>query len=220
MDISPGMQILDLGCGVGSATRYLAGKTDCQVTGVDADADMLERASKATPSALSDKIHYAQMDVTQTTFPDASFDRVVIQSVACFNDKQTLLREVARVLRPGGLLGMNEVTWRKSPTPQIEQVMCATICETFRGAQLASEWVAHMEQAGLVQAEAEEHPFNAASPYQILREEGLTNTVRIMWRVLSNPEINMRLSAMSEMFKKCPEYFGYGIYTARKPLNG
>ncbi|MEW5771332.1 MAG: methyltransferase domain-containing protein [Pseudomonadota bacterium] len=218
LDIRPGMRVLDLGCGVGSATRHLAKRSACHVTGVDADAEMLARARKATPAALADRIEYARMDVSRTGFADASFDRVVIQSVACFNKKPPLFREAARLLRPGGLLGMNEVAWLKPPTPEIEQVMCATICETFHGAELSRGWIAHLEAAGLVEAQAEEHPFTAATPYQILREEGLVNTLRIMWRVLSDPEINMRLSAMSEMFRKCPEYFSYGIYTARKPL--
>lgn len=220
LDIRPGMQVLDLGCGVGSATHHLARKTGAQVTGVDGDPEMLERARRATTRSLTGKVRYEQMDVTRTTFPDASFDRVVIQSVACFNDKAALFREVARLLKPGGLVGVNEVTWLQPPTPQIERVMCATICETFRGALLSREWLDQLEQAGLEQAVAEVHPFTGATAYQILREEGLANTLRIMWKVLSNPEINMRLSAMSAMFRNCPEYFSYGIYTARRPLHG
>ncbi|MCU0841618.1 MAG: methyltransferase domain-containing protein [Thiobacillaceae bacterium] len=217
LDFEPGMRVLDLGCGVGSATRYLARKTGCQVVGVDFDPEMIRRARESTRGSAYANVRYERMDVLHTDFPDASFDRVVIQSVACFNDKPALFREVLRVLKPGGMVGMNEVTWLKPPTPQIEQVMCSTICETFRGAELAGEWVRLLEAAGLHGASAEAHPFNASTAYQILREEGVVNTLRIMWRVLTNPEINMRLSAMSELFRNCPEYFSYGIYTARKP---
>lgn len=214
----PDMQVLDLGCGVGSATRYLARRTGCRVVGVDLDAEMIHRARQATRGSRYAHVRYEQRDVLRTGLPDASFDRVVIQSVACFNDKPALFREVVRLLKPGGWVGMNEVTWLQPPTPQIEQVMCATICETFRGAELAGDWVRLMQAAGLVEASAEEHPFNASTAYQILREEGVTNTLRIMWRVLTNPEINMRLSAMSELFRNCPEYFSYGLYLARRPL--
>jgi SAM-dependent methyltransferase len=214
--IAPGMRVLDLGSGVGSAARYIARKSGCQVVGVDSDPEMVRRAREVSRDP---KVSYEQMNCLEMGFPDDSFDRVIIQSVACFNDKVPLFREVARVLKPGGVVGMNEVTWLKPPTEKIQQVMCATICETFRGALLADEWVAAMESAGLVDGRHEQHPFNASTPYQILREEGMLNTLRIMWRVMTKPEINMRLSAMSNFFKNCPEYFGYGIYTARKPLN-
>jgi len=214
LDIQPGMRVLDLGSGVGSAARYIARQAKCQVVGVDFDAEMIRRAREQTRDP---NVTFEQMNVLDMTFPDDSFDRVIIQSVACFNEKEPLFREVARVLKPGGVVGMNEVTWLKPPSEKIQQVMCATICETFRGALLAEEWVAAMEAAGLVDGSHEQHPFNASTPYQILREEGLFNTLRIMWRVMTRPDINMRLSAMSDFFKNCPEYFGYGIYTARKP---
>jgi SAM-dependent methyltransferase len=212
--LGPGMQVLDLGTGVGSAARFIARRSGCQVLGVDIDPEMVRRAELTTRDP---RVRYARMDCLAMPLPDASFDAVLIQSVACFNDPERLFAEVARVLKPGGRVAMNEVTWLREPTEKILQVMCATICETFRGARLTSGWVSAMVSAGLVDASGEPYPFNASTPYQILREEGLLSTLRIMWRVMTQPEINMRLSAMSDLFKKCPEYFGYGIYSARKP---
>jgi len=217
LDIKPGMRVLDLGCGVGSAARYIARNTGATVLGVDRDAEMIARARSASRGDIERRIQYEIMEVTRTGLPDHQFDRIVVQSVACFNDKPALFREVARLLKPGGLLGLNEVTWLQPPTEKIEQVMCATICETFHGALLAEDWMRALSDAGLVDLRHEKHPFNAATPYQILREEGLLNTVKVMWRVFSKPEINMRLGAMSDFFKKCPEHFSYGLYTARLP---
>jgi hypothetical protein len=51
----------------------------------------------------------------------------------------------------------------------------------------------------------------------MLREEGLLGTVKVMARVLRHPEINMRLSAVSDYFRQYPGYFGYGLYMAHKP---
>lgn len=216
--ITPEMRVLDLGCGVGSTTRYVARRTDASVVGVDSDPGMIKLARKGILEARDQRIRYEQMDATATSFPDDSFDRVMIQSVACFNDKPSLFREVARLLTPGGWVGMNEVTWLKQPTEKVMKVMCSTICETFRGALLPEQWMAEMEAAGLVSARCEKHPFSASTPYQMLREEGPVRTAKIFWRVLRDPAINMRLAAMSDLFKHCPEYFSYGIYTARKPL--
>lgn len=213
--IKPDMLVLDMGCGVGSASRYIAAHTGAHLIGIDFDADMIRRAREASQG--NSNIQYEVMDVLHTTFPDNHFDRIIIQSVACFTDKTALFREVSRLLKPGGMLGMNEVTWLQPPTEKIEKVMCATICETFRGALQAHEWKDAMQAAGLIESAHQEYPFDASTPYQILREEGVVNTAKVMWRVFTRPEINMRLSAMSDFFKKCPEYFSYAIYTARKP---
>jgi SAM-dependent methyltransferase len=217
LDIRRGMTVLDLGCGVGSAMFYVAKRVPCRLIGVDKDPEMLRRARLAMPPRVFPDVHYIQGDATRIGFSADSFDRVIVQSVACFNDNDALFGEIARILKPGGMVGMNEVTWRKPPTEEIEKVMCATICETFRGARLARGWVERMQAAGLDEATCEVHAFTASTPYQLLKEEGLVRTAGIMWRVLRDAELNMRLSAMSNIFSRCPEYFGYGIFTACKP---
>lgn len=217
LDIRPGMKVLDLGCGVGSAMRYVAKHVPCRLVGMDKDAEMLRRARRAMPPRDFPEVGYVRADALRMSFAADSFDRVIVQSVACFNDNDILFREIARVLKPGGKVGMNEVTWRRPPTPAIEAVMCATICETFHGARLAKGWIERMQAAGLGDATCELHPFTASTPYQLLKEEGLVRTAGIMWRVLRDAELNMRLAAMSQLFRRCPEYFGYGIFTACKP---
>ena len=217
LDIRRGMTVLDLGCGVGSAMFYVAKRVPCRLIGVDKDPEMLRRARLAMPPRVFPDVHYIQGDATRIGFSADSFDRVIVQSVACFNDNDALFGEIARILKPGGMVGMNEVTWRKPPTEEIEKVMCATICETFHGARLARGWVERMQAAGLDEATCEVHAFTASTPYQLLKEEGLVRTAGIMWRVLRDAELNMRLSAMSNLFSRCPEYFGYGIFTACKP---
>lgn len=217
LDIRPGMTVLDLGCGVGSAMLYIARRVRCRLIGVDQDPEMLRRARRVTPQRTFPDVHYVRGDATRCGFATNSFDRVIVQSVACFNDNDALFGEIARILKPGGIVGMNEVTWRSPPTPGIEKVMCATICETFHGARLADGWIEKMRAAGFSDWTHEVYPFTAATPYQVMRQEGLARTLGIMWRVLRDAEVNMRLSAMSNLFQRCPEYFGYGIFTARKP---
>jgi SAM-dependent methyltransferase len=217
LDIQHGMTVLDLGCGVGSAMLYVAKRVQCRLIGVDRDPEMLRRARRTMPAKAFPEVHYVQADGTRIGFAADSFDRVIVQSVACFNDNEALFGEIARILKPGGMVGMNEVTWRKQPTQTIERVMCATICETFHGARLAQGWIEKMVAAGLDDATHAVYPFTASTPYRILKEEGLVRTVGIIWRVLRDAELNMRLAAMSHLFSRCPEYFGYGIFTARKP---
>jgi ubiquinone/menaquinone biosynthesis C-methylase UbiE len=215
--ITPDMRVLDLGCGVGSTCRYLVSKYNCTVVGLDLDPEMILQARARSLGRRYASIEYCEADANDTSLENDSFDRVIVQSVACFNDKPTLLREITRLLKQDGRVGLNEVTWVKPPTEKVERVTRATICETFKGALLEDDWVKLLEDAGLDRITHEAHAFKPVAPYQMLREEGLLGTVKVMARVLRHPEINMRLSAVSDYFRQYPGYFGYGLYMAHKP---
>jgi ubiquinone/menaquinone biosynthesis C-methylase UbiE len=139
-----------------------------------------------------------------------------MQSVLCFNDKSRLLREVYRVLKTGGQVGANESTWLQPPTPETTTVTRATICETFQHAVETSSWVSFLLEAGFSDVNSKTYEFTSMSPYQMLREEGLIKTFKIMTKVLLNPELNMRLGAVSTYFKTFHGYFGYGLYVGHK----
>ncbi len=216
LDLSPDDELLDLGCGVGSTSRFVAKKYGCRVVGVDRDPAMVESARKRTP-AKATRVRFEVMDGRAMTFETDRFDQVVLQSVVCFNDKLPLLEEAIRVLRPGGQIGLNEVTWMRPPTEKVAKVTRATVCETFSGAMLKDDWIDLLRRAGCDQVSEQRFEFKPVAPYQLLREEGILNTVRTFSRVLTNSNNLMRLSAVSDYFRQFPGYFGYGIYTGSKP---
>jgi ubiquinone/menaquinone biosynthesis C-methylase UbiE len=211
------MRVLDLGCGPGQTTRMIAGRYGCEVVGIDLDAAMIEEAKARTIGKYFKHIQFETMDGTRTRFEDQSFDAVIFQSVACFNDKQALFNEIKRLLKPNGQLGFNESTWIAHPTPSVQRVTRSTVCQTFEHALTPAEWQDAIQKAGLKPTNFETHEFTSMTPYQMLREEGPFKMIKIMWRVLRNPELNMRLSAVSSYFTTYPGYFGYGIYTAERP---
>jgi len=101
--VRPGMHILELGCGVGGASRCLAAEKDCRVTGIDLTRTFVEVARDLTERCgLSDRIAYRQASALKLPFEDATFDHVWSCNVTMnIEDKAGLAREVARVLRPG-----------------------------------------------------------------------------------------------------------------------
>lgn len=216
MKIKPEDKVVDMGCGLGSTSRYIAKRYGCEVLGIERDQNMyngsIEKSGSANP-----KVSYLLRDAKDTGLDDNSVDSVVIQSVVCFNNKNSIFKEAFRILKPGGQLAINEVTWTKTPNETVEKVTRATVCETFKGALEEKQWTALLESVGLVDIESEVHAFAATAPYQMLREEGLLKTIAIMWRVLSHPELNMRLGAVSNYIRDYPGYFGYGLYIGHKP---
>jgi SAM-dependent methyltransferase len=91
---------LDLGAGTGGCTRLLLGHAD-QVTAVDPDARMREVLSKEVRA-----VTVLEGSGESIPLPDASVDAVIASSSWHWMEPEQALSEVARVLRPGGLLGV------------------------------------------------------------------------------------------------------------------
>lgn len=111
LDPAPGLLVLDVGCGLGGASRYLARLLDCHVLGVDQSLEYCAAAKMLSERlGMSSKVAYLQADALKLPFPDAAFDLVWIQHVSMnIEDKPGLYREVRRVLKPGGRLACYEV---------------------------------------------------------------------------------------------------------------
>jgi ubiquinone/menaquinone biosynthesis C-methylase UbiE len=108
----PGDFVLDVGCGTGAVAlrvaAALAGKGGA-VTGLDVNPNMLEIARSHPKTATP--IAWVEFDATELPFSDREFDLVLCQqSLQFFPDRAATVREMNRVLSPGGRLGMS--VWR------------------------------------------------------------------------------------------------------------
>jgi SAM-dependent methyltransferase len=101
-----GARVLEIGCGPGHLSIMLARRHGLDVTGVDLDPAMVERARANAVRTANGGGHSPSFlvgDVASLAFPDASFDVVVSTlSMHHWADPTAGLGEVARVLRPGG----------------------------------------------------------------------------------------------------------------------
>ena len=105
--VEAGDRVLDIACGSGVVTRDIAAITgpDSPPTGLDLSPGML-----CVAHSLEPKIEWRQGDACQLPFADASFERVVCQfGLMFFADRVEALREMLRVLKPGGRLAI--VVW-------------------------------------------------------------------------------------------------------------
>ena len=111
-ELHEGMEVLDLGSGVGGPARMLAAEYGCMVTGVDLVQEYCDIATNLTEMVgLGDKAKFVQGDVTQLEFEDNSFDVVWTEHVTMnIQDKPKMFSEIHRVLKPGGRYAFYEVT--------------------------------------------------------------------------------------------------------------
>jgi L-amino acid N-acyltransferase YncA len=109
-DVQPGETVLDLGSGAGldlliSARRV--GPTG-RVIGLDMTTEMVELARRTTAEAGNVEVHLGRIE--QIPLADASVDVVISNCVLNLSaDKPAVLREIARVLRPGGRIGVSDL---------------------------------------------------------------------------------------------------------------
>lgn len=110
-------QILDVGCGIGGSSLYLAEKFQAEATGITLSPVQANRAiERAKATGLSDRTQFQVADALAMPFPDASFDLVwSLESGEHMPDKVKFLQECYRVLKPGGTFLM--ATWCHRPTP-------------------------------------------------------------------------------------------------------
>lgn len=101
-------QLLDAGIGTGRNCEFYP--PEAVVTGIDTSPAMLERARTRCPTLAAGGRLY-EMDVTALEFPTASFDAAVSSFLFCVlpdNQQVPALRELGRVVRPGGLIRLLE----------------------------------------------------------------------------------------------------------------
>jgi SAM-dependent methyltransferase len=106
----PGLRVLDVGGGLGGPARTLAAEFGCEVTVVDLTESYVEAARTLTARlGLQDRVRHDVGDALALPYETAAFDVVWTQNSGMnIADKERLYRGFRRVLRPGGLLALQE----------------------------------------------------------------------------------------------------------------
>ena len=111
LDLRPGQRVLDIASGPGTTAFLLASELGVEVDGVDLGEVAVAKANvRAAEKGIDGQVRFHVGDAERLPFDDAGFDAVVCECAFCtFPDKPTAAAEMARVLRPGGRLGITDV---------------------------------------------------------------------------------------------------------------
>ncbi|MCX7594500.1 MAG: methyltransferase domain-containing protein [Fischerella sp.] len=115
-DVQQAENVLDVGCGIGGSSLYLAEKFHARATGITLSPVQATRAKqRAEELGLSNRTNFQVADALSMPFADRSFDLVwSLESGEHMPDKVKFMQECDRVLKPGGTLVI--VTWCHRPT--------------------------------------------------------------------------------------------------------
>lgn len=115
-DFKPDMHIIDVGCGVGGSTRRLSHEVGCSVTGIDLSDEYIDAAERLTRLLnMQERVKFHAASALELPFDDNSFDGAwSIQMNMNIEDKLGWLKEVYRVIKPGGRAVLYEVCGNKN----------------------------------------------------------------------------------------------------------
>ena len=196
----------------------------CRVVGVDIRESMIDQArERARREGVELLIEFRVADAHDLPFEDALFDAVIGESVTAFlEDKRRGVSEYVRVTKPGGYVGLNEMTWMKAgpPTEFVEYYFRTTGTQP----ETSDGWQQLLEGAGLTEMVVRTYKMKVLSEYMDgLRRFGLKellSTGRRFWSLaITSPAFRRfargtipSVSVITAIF----EYLGYGIYAGRK----
>jgi SAM-dependent methyltransferase len=154
-NLKPGEVVVDLGCGGGLDVLLAARKVGPtgKAVGIDMTAEMLDLARRNADKAgaTNTEFHYSTID--KLPLPDASVDCVISNCVINLApDKPAVLREIARVLKPGGRLAVSDIALKKPLPPEVgTDIMAYVGC--IAGAILVDDYREELANAGFAHIE-------------------------------------------------------------------
>ncbi len=181
LELRSGKQVLDVASGTGASAVFLAERFGCEVVGLDYSTELVGQArGRAREAGLDHLVRFEQGDSESLPFPDGTFDALICECSFCtFPDKHSAADEFARVLRPGGRVGLSDITLSGPLPPELTGLLAQIIC--IADALPLDRYESLLEGAGFQIDRVEPHP------------EVLESTVRDVTAKLFGAELILKI---------------------------
>jgi SAM-dependent methyltransferase len=152
IELAPGAEVLDLGCGKGATSIFLARELGVRVVAVDLWVAEMQLRAVIETAGVADRVEVLQGDARTLPFDDARFDAIIsIDAFEYFGTDVRLLPSLLRVLRPGGTIGMTTPALGIDPYEQAPPDAVTALVGWEAAAWHSPEWWRrHWELSGLV----------------------------------------------------------------------
>jgi arsenite methyltransferase len=219
LELAPGRRVLDVAAGKGTSAIHLARRFGCAVVGIDYGGANVRAATQAAETA--DVAHLARFeggDAERLSAADVSFDAVICECAFCtFPDKSAAAAEFARVLRPGGRVGLSDLTRAGDIPPDLRGLLAWIAC--IADAQPLDEYQRYLARAGLREEAVEEHDEALADLVRDIRGKLLSAELLVKLKRIDLPNVDFeqaRALARAADEAVRARQFGYAIVTATK----
>jgi ubiquinone/menaquinone biosynthesis C-methylase UbiE len=208
-------QVLDVACGTGETACWLAETFGCRVVGIDATELQIRRAQeKKAQRGLP--VAFVQADAHQLPFADGTFDVVIAEAILCFLDIARALKEMVRVTRPGGRVGIHDLCWQENAPDAIKQRFVEV--ENERPQTLAG-WAEQFVRAGLAEVQTVDKSQHLPAWSKEYRKQlGLAMQCKLVLVIIRRWGWSgfCRIRESERILRS--EYTGYGIIAGEKSI--
>ncbi len=159
LGFGPGSRVLDVAAGRETSAFYLVDTFGCVVTGIDLSEDNIRlAAAEAEQCGLGTSAKFQLADAEALPFAKGAFDAIVCECAFCtFPKKPAAAREFHRVLKPGGKLGLSDLTRSEESIPELEGLLSWIAC--IGDALRAGRYTALFEQVEFEVKCVEDHSY-------------------------------------------------------------
>ncbi len=219
LNLGPETRVLDVAAGRGASALALAARFGCEVIGLDYSRRNVELAKlDAGEQNLADRVVFYCGDAERLPFADGAFEAIVCECALCtFPDKGAAAAEFARVLRPGGRVGISDLTRRGSLPRELEGLEAWIAC--IADARPLEEYSALLAGAGLNIGVIEEHDRALIDFVERIRSRLLAAEIMVGLKKVELPGIDLGVVkdiARYALSAAKAGKLGYAIVTATK----
>ncbi|GGX91805.1 class I SAM-dependent methyltransferase [Streptomyces hiroshimensis] len=215
--LRPGQHLLDVGCGKGRPALRLAEASGGAVTGITVSAEQVADGTEAAAGAgLADRVRFALADVSELPYADGEFDAAwAVESLMYLGDRAAALREIARVLKPGGVFVLSDYV----ESAELDEEWRKVLLEGFTVGSLptADQYAEMLTAAGLTverNLDATAHLRRSAARIDQLVADNYDKVVEKGGLQFAE-EFKEMIGRVSTLER---DMLGYSVITVRKPL--
>jgi arsenite methyltransferase len=149
LDLGPGRSVLDVASGQGASAIRLAQRFGCTVLGIEYGSQVIQQATeRAAAGGVAHLVSFGQGDAEYLPVPGGTFDAVICECAFCtFPNKACAASEFSRALKPGGQVGLSDVTRTGEVPADLRGLLAWIAC--IADAQPVEHYIRYLTTAGL-----------------------------------------------------------------------
>ena len=217
--LSPASRVLDVACGKGTTAVFLAKEFGCEVFGIDyGDQNVAAARSLAQADHVDSRVQFERSDAENLPFSGGSFDAVICECAFCtFPSKAVAAAEFFRVLKPGGQVGISDITKDAADLPGLDGLLAWIAC--IGDAQSLEQYSNWLAGANLKVDLSEPRDHYLTEMVQAIRGKLLVADILIGLKKLDLPGLDLQ---QAKAFSKAAQdaiaagHLGYGLLVASK----
>jgi SAM-dependent methyltransferase len=218
-NFKPGETVLELASSFGYSAIALAQRYGVRVTGVEKNPQSVARArANVTAAGLSDRITILEGDIFKLDTISDRFDFVLAEAILSMQSapgKAKILAGISKCLKPGGKFLCHELLIQDREAEIYPALRQAIRVNTTPLSEPG--WIEICQTAGLSVPHHQTGAMGLLNPLTVLQDEGIADTLKIAWNILTRPPIRQRVLAMRRVFQQYRHELGYIVLCTQKP---